>query len=145
MWKGDELYVYKLNPLTVCSFKSGVKVEWTAPAHVTLDGLRGSAPPVPWSSAARPEERLILVGHFCHYGATARRYYHRFITLKEDLTPCRVGRLFTLGGENIQYIAGMTEGIEPGTYVATYGVNDSQAWAIEIDAGVIEETLDYVV
>lgn len=144
-WKGEELYVYKLNPFTICSFKSGVKVQWTAPAHVTLDGLRGSAPPVAWSSAKHPEERLVLVGHFCHYGATARRYYHRFITLKEDLTPSRVGRLFTLCGENIQYIAGMAEGIEPGTYVATYGVNDSQAWAIEIDADAIEKTLDYTV
>jgi hypothetical protein len=43
----------------------------------------------------------------------------------------------------IQYVAGMCQTLEKRGYTLTYGVNDSQAWYMEVDTNVIEESLIY--
>jgi hypothetical protein len=102
---------------------------------------------VPWTSAACPEEAFLLVVHFCYYGSgnEGRRYYHRFMTLRDDLTPSRIGKIFSLCDDQIQYVAGLAPAVwdRPGKFVMTYGVGDSQAWGVEVDSGVIEESLVY--
>ena len=60
-----------------------------------------------------------------------------------DLKPRRMSRIFSLCDDKIQYVAGMCERIGGGGYVITYGVNDSQAWAIEVAAETIEAALEY--
>jgi hypothetical protein len=150
LWRGEEVFVYKLNPFQVFSMK-GYRpiVEWSPPAAsgITFDNLRGSAPPVPWRSTTHPDEAFVLVTHFCYYGAAneGRRYYHRFITLTETLVPSRIGTIFSLCDDPIQYVAGMCPAVQekPGVYVITYGVGDSQAWAVEVEAATIEESLKY--
>lgn len=144
-WEGKEVMVYKIHPFQVFSLGGSEKVlEWSSPT-VTFDGFRGSAPPVPWSSAAHPEEAWLMVVHCCHYGNEGRRYYHRFLTLGRDLKPRRVSKLFTVSDEDIQYVSGLSQAIEEGRYVLTYGVNDSQAWALEVEAGSIESALRFSV
>jgi hypothetical protein len=43
-----------------------------------------------------------------------------------------------VGDAHIQYVAGMCESLTTGNYVLTMGVNDSEAWAVEIQGAVIE-------
>lgn len=143
IWKGEEAIVYKINPFTVYTMKGKNLMTWTAKNGFTFDGFRGSAPPVAWKSAAYPNEELILVCHFSFYGGEGRRYYHRFITVNNDLTPSRLSRVFTLTDDAIQYVSGMCVSLLEGHYVVTYGINDSQAWAIEVDAKVIEGAMTY--
>lgn len=145
VWKGEEHIVYKIAPFQVFTFNGYKKVvDWQPPAAsgITFDNLRGSAAPVPWSDPAHPDEALLMVVHFCHYG-DGRRYYHRFMTLGADLKPRRLSRMFTLCDERIQYISGLCESVTPGHYVITYGVNDSQAWATEVAIETLRESLVY--
>ena len=67
-----------------------------------------------------------------------RKYYHRFITLGSNLIPSRISKIFCVGDAHIQYVAGMCEALTAGNYVVTMGVNDSEAWAVEIEGSVIE-------
>lgn len=151
IWQGQEMILYKISPFQVFALgKEGSwrpMVDWKPPATsgITFDNLRGSAPPVAWKSQTRSDEVLILVAHFCYYGSgnEGRRYYHRFITMGADLKPRRMSRIFSLCDDKIQYVAGMCERIGGGGYVITYGVNDSQAWAIEVAAETIEAALEY--
>ncbi len=148
VWRGEEVFVYKVNPFQVFTVKGYKKlVDWSPPAAcgITFDNLRGSAPPVPWKSAACPREALIIVVHFCFYGAgdEGRRYYHRFITLNDDLTPSRISRIFSLCDDKIQYVAGMCPTVDGKGLVLTYGVGDSQAWAAEVALEVVEEAMEY--
>jgi len=150
VWKGEEYIVYKINPFQVYRLSDYKKVVDFTPAErtkVTFDNMRGSAPPVPWSSAARPNEALVLVAHFCYYGSgnEGRRYYHRFITMDSSLKPSRMSNIFTLCDDAIQYVSGMCEAITKGYYVLSYGVNDSQAWGVEVANTVIEASLTYAV
>jgi len=144
IWKGEEAYVYHLNPFRIFTMKGSLISSWASKKGVSFDGLRGSAPPVPWSSTIMPKECLILVTHYSFYGAEGRRYYHRFLTLDGDLQPSRLSKTFTIAGdEAIQYVSGMCESLNNGSYIITYGVSDCNAFASEVDIKVIEEALIY--
>jgi len=143
LWKGQEVYIYRINPFTVFTMGGEKILEWTSQGNITLDGMRGSAAPSAWSSVAAPTEALIIVVHFSHYGGDGRHYYHRFITLDADLKPVRISKIFMVADEPIQYVAGMCQSLTPGNYTISYGVNDSQAWLIEVEKTVIEGLLYY--
>ncbi len=148
VWRGEDVFIYKINPFQVFTVRGYTKrVEWSPKPGlgITFDNLRGSAPPVAWKSAAWGREALVMVVHFCFYGSgdEGRRYYHRFITLNDDLTPSRISRIFSLCDDKIQYVAGMCPAISGNGYVLTYGVGDSQAWAIEVTKETIEGSLEY--
>jgi glycosyltransferase involved in cell wall biosynthesis len=145
IYKGQEVFIYKINPYLVYSIKGEKLVEWKNTSKITFDGLRGSGMPVPWASANYPQERLILVAHFSHYGqgSEGRRYYHRFITLDEGLIPVRISTIVTLADEAVQYVAGICMALKPKNYVLSYGINDSQAWAVEVEGSAIEASLTY--
>jgi tetratricopeptide (TPR) repeat protein len=146
VWKGQECYVYRINPFLVYTVAGEKVLEWKPSGSVTFDGLRGSAAPVPWRSTAHPNEQWLMVAHFSYYGGGSasgggRKYYHRFITLGADLVPSRISKIFSVGDAHIQYVAGMCEALTAGNYVVTMGVNDSEAWAVEIGGNVIEGAL----
>ena len=146
VWKGQECYVYRINPFLVYTMAGEKVLEWKPTGDVTFDGLRGSAAPVPWRSTTHPNEQWLMVAHFSYYGGGSssgggRKYYHRFITLGADLVPSRISKIFSVGDAHIQYVAGMCEALTAGNYVVTMGVNDSEAWAVEIAGSVIEEAL----
>jgi tetratricopeptide (TPR) repeat protein len=142
-WNDEECYIYRINPFVVYTMKGKCLIDWVSPKY-TFDGLRGSAPPVPWSSAKQPFEYMILVAHFSSYsGEKGRKYYHRFITIGKDLKPLRMSRIFTMADDPIQYVAGMCKSLDQNGYVITYGINDSQAWYMEVKNEVIEESLVY--
>jgi tetratricopeptide (TPR) repeat protein len=145
VYKGQEVFIYKINPYLVYSMKGEKLVEWKNTSNITFDGLRGSASPVRWASANYPQEHFILVTHFSHYGqgGEGRRYYHRFITLDEGLIPVRISTIVTLTDDAVQYVAGMCMSLTPKNYVLSYGVNDSQAWAVEVEGSAIEASLAY--
>lgn len=144
LWKGEECYVYHLNPFRVFTMKGALISSWASKKGVSFDGLRGSAPPVAWSSTIMPKECLVLIAHYSYYGGEGRRYYHRFLTLDGDLQPSRLSKTFTIAGEEaIQYVSGMCESLNSGSYIITYGVNDCNAFASEVDIKVIEEALIY--
>jgi len=142
-WNDEECYIYRINPFVVYTMKGKCLIDWV-PEKYTFDGLRGSAPPVTWSSSKQPFEYMILVAHFSSYsGDRGRKYYHRFITIGKDLKPCRMSRIFTMSDDPIQYVAGMCPSLDQTGYIITYGVNDSQAWYMEVKTDVIEESLIY--
>ena len=146
---GEELFIYRINPFIVCRMNNERIVEWKPKAPWTFDNLRGSAAPVPWTSSQVLKEAWLMVVHFSHYGGGSssggpRKYYHRFLTLDENLIPSRISKIFTSGGELVQYIAGLCPSLNAGRYVMTMGVNDSQAWALETEASTIEAALIHV-
>ena len=144
MWKGEEAFVYRINPFSIFTMKGYRQLsQWSSKNGITFDGLRGSAPPIQWSSKIA-KECLVLIAHFSHYGGEGRKYYHRFITLDTDLQPTRISRVFTVSDDAIQYISGMCKSLNPDKYIITYGINDCQAWAIEVDAAAIDESLVYL-
>ena len=55
--------------------------------------------------------------------------------------PSRISKIFCVGDAHIQYVAGMCESLTAGNYVLTMGVNDSEAWAVEIAGAVVEGAL----
>jgi tetratricopeptide (TPR) repeat protein len=144
MWKGKEVFIYRINPFTVFTTANEKVFEWTSPGPITFDGMRGSAAPSAWTSEKYPQEAMIIVTHFSHYGGDGRQYYHRFITLGEDLKPVRISKIFMVADEAIQYVAGMCQSLTPGNYCLSYGVNDSQAWVMEVEKAEIEKSLFYV-
>jgi tetratricopeptide (TPR) repeat protein len=144
IWKGEECYVYHLNPFRIFTMKGALISSWSSKKGVSFDGLRGSAPPVLWNSPLFPNECLILIAHYSYYGGEARRYYHRFITLDKDLQPSRLSKTFTIANdEAIQYISGMSESLNDDCYIITYGVNDCKAFASEVEKKTIEDALIY--
>lgn len=144
IWKGQEVYIYRINPFTVFTTAGEKVLEWTSPSPITFDALRGSAAPSAWSSDKHPQEALIIVAHFSHYGGEGRHYYHRFITLDAELKPVRISKIFMLSDDAIQYVAGMCQSLTSGNYCISYGVNDSQAWVMEVEKAEIEKLLFYV-
>ena len=138
------MFVYRINPFIICKTNNEKVVEWTPAGGTTFDGLRGSAAPVPWNSKAMTKEAWLMVVHFSAYYENGRKYYHRFLTLDEQLIPSRISKIFVVGGESIQYVAGLCESLIPERYVMTMGVDDSQAWALETEKLVIENSLIYV-
>jgi len=143
LWKGQEVFIYRINPFTIFTVGGEKILEWAPTGTITLDGLRGSAAPSAWTSATAPSEALIIVAHFSHYGDNGRHYYHRFITLDSELKPVRISKIFVVTDEPIQYVAGMCQSLTPGNYTISYGVNDSQAWLVEVEKTVIEGLLFY--
>ena len=143
IWKGKEVYIYRINPFTVFTTAGEKVLEWTATGPITLDGLRGGAAPCPWTSEKYPQEAMIIVGHFSHYGGGGRHYYHRYITLGADLKPVRISKIFMVADDAIQYVAGMCQSMTAGNYCMSYGINDSQAWVMEIEKKEIEALLTY--
>lgn len=144
IWKGEECYVYHLNPFRIFTMKGELISSWSSKKGVSFDGLRGSAPPVVWSSSAFPNESLVLIVHYSYYGGEGRRYYHRFLTLDNKLQPSRLSKTFIIANdEAIQYVSGMCESLNEGGYVITYGVNDCKAFASEVEKKTIEEALVY--
>ena len=144
IWKGEECYVYHLNPFRIFTMKGALISTWSSKKGVSFDGLRGSAPPVVWSSSAFPNESLVLIVHYSYYGGEGRRYYHRFLTLDNKLQPSRLSKTFVIANdEAIQYVSGMCESLNEGGYVITYGVNDCKAFASEVEKKTIEEALVY--
>jgi hypothetical protein len=144
IWKGQEVYIYRINPFTVFTTAGEKVLEWTSPGPITFDALRGSAAPSAWSCDKHPQEALIIVAHFSHYGGEGRHYYHRFITLDADLKPVRISKIFMLSDDAIQYVAGMCQSLTSENYCISYGVNDSQAWVMEVEKAEIEKLLFYV-
>jgi glycosyltransferase involved in cell wall biosynthesis len=144
--KGVECFVYRINPFIVFTMGGEKLLEWKPTGEITFDGLRGSAAPTPWKSAEYPLEEWLMVAHFSYYAGGSgsgggRKYYHRFITLGADLVPSRISKIFCIGDAHVQYVSGMCESLTSGNYVVTMGVNDSEAWAVEIAGTVIENAL----
>ena len=144
MWKGQEVYIYRINPFTVFTMAGEKLLEFTAKDPITFDGLRGGAAPCAWSSEKYPQEALIIVTHLSHYGGDGRHYYHRFITLGADLKPVRISKIFMVSDDAIQYVAGMCQSLTPDNYCLSYGINDSQAWVMEVEKKEVEALLTYL-
>ena len=143
MWNNEETYIYKINPFIVFTMKGKKLVHWAPGNGFTFDGLRGSAAPVPWTCASNAAETMLMVVHYSYYGNEGRRYYHRFLTLNNSLQPVRISKTFLLCDDAVQYVSGLAPSLAGGSYVMTYGVNDSQAWAVEVTADVVERSLVY--
>jgi hypothetical protein len=143
---GQELYVYKISPFIVCNMNNEIVLEWKSRNANMLTTLHGSAAPVPWQSKKFPSEAWLMIVHFYDsdswdiFGGN-RVYYHQFMTLDINLVPSRISHIFTFAKERIQYISGLCESLQDGRYVITAGINDSQAWALEVEAAVIENAL----
>ena len=142
-WNNEETYVYKINPFIVFTMKGKKLVHWTPSNGYTFDGLRGSAAPIPWACESNATEAMLMVVHYSYYGNEGRRYYHRFLTLNRSLQPVRISKTFVLCDDAVQYVSGLAPSLTAGNFIVTYGVNDSQAWAIELTGDVIERSLVY--
>jgi predicted GH43/DUF377 family glycosyl hydrolase len=142
--KKELLYIYNFSPFTVCDENGAIRVrEDGGSAGVSLKEYRGSAGPIPWSSAAYPGEAYLCVMHKVYIGGEGRRYYHRFMTLGADLKPSRVSCFVRMTKERVEYWSGMTRSLEGDSYWITYGLKDSEAYIAEMRTEEIENVLLY--
>ena len=147
---GEELYIYGWHPYRVCTAGGRTR---TGPAYgpagaYSLAGYRGSAAPVPWKSAAYPDEIYLCAVHKVHVGSEGRRYHQRFVTLGSDLRPSRISCFLRMTTKKVEYWSGLCPSLSrrPGiieSYWLAYGLDDSQAWLAEIGAAEIEARLWY--
>jgi hypothetical protein len=142
--ENELLYIYNFSPFQICreNGETVVKEDGGA-AGVDLKEYRGSAGPVPWSSAAYPNESWLCVMHKVYIGGEGRRYYHRFITLNADLKPSRVSCFVRMTKERVEYWSGMTRSLEGDSYWITYGLKDSEAYIAEMRMEDIENVMFY--
>jgi hypothetical protein len=141
---GELLYIYNFSPFKICAEDGTVRVDVaTGSGPLSLKEYRGSAGPVPWSSAAHPEEAYLCVMHKVYIGGDGRRYYHRFMTLDRDLRPSRVSCFVRMTKERVEYWSGMCPSIEGDGYWITYGTKDSEAYIAEMLRSDIEPLMMY--
>jgi glycosyltransferase involved in cell wall biosynthesis len=142
--RGELLYVYNFSPFKICAEDGSVRVDVdTGSGALSLKEYRGSAGPVPWSSAAVPDEAYLCVMHKVQIGGDGRRYYHRFMTLDKDLKPSRVSCFVRMTKERVEYWSGMAASLEGDGYWITYGTKDSEAYIAEMLRSDIEPLLFY--
>lgn len=143
---GELLYVYSFSPFKICDSEGKVRVEVDTASNkhaLSLHEYRGSAGPAAWTSAAHPNEAYLCVMHKVYIGGDGRRYYHRFMTLDNDLKPSRVSCWVRFTKERVEYWSGITPSLEGDSYWVTYGTRDSEAYAAELKTEDIEATLFY--
>jgi len=141
---GDEMYIYKINPFIVCKLSNNeIVVNLTFTSTFINKDIRGSASPILWSSSNISNEAFLMVVHYTVWEKPkpGKNYYHQFMTLTKDLIPSRISNPFVLADEQIHFVAGLCESLNKGAYVLTMGVNDREAWAVEIDKSTVEESL----
>ena len=147
---GELLYIYGWNPYRVCDAAGKTRVgsgSGSASAY-SLAGYRGSAAPVVWRSTAYPDERYLCAVHKVSVGSNGRRYHQRFVTLGSDLRPSRISCFLRMTTKKVEYWSGLCPSLSrrPGlieSYWLAYGLDDSQAWLVEIGAAEIEARLWY--
>ena len=130
-------YVFRINPFTICNFDAIPTLQFMPSGGFTLDGLRGSAAPVPFLDG------WLMVVHYSHYNDGGRRYYHRFIMLDQGLKPLLLSCSFRLSDQNIEYVSGMTRSLDGDSYLVTFGVNDSEAYLANVVGKTISDMLCY--
>jgi hypothetical protein len=81
--------------------------------------------------------------HKVYIGDDGRRYYHRFMTLDENLKPSRVSCLLRMSEERVEYWSGMCQSIEKDSYWIAYGTKDCEAFIAEMLNAHIESYLFY--
>ena len=143
---GDLFYIYSFTPFRVCRAETGEYVKEVDVGNMNgyhLKEYRGSAGPVPWSSAAYPDEAYLCVMHKVQSSNEGRRYYHRFMTLNKDLTPSRVSCFVRMTKERVEYWSGMCQSLEGDSYYITYGLKDSEAYLAEMNTRDIENLMLY--
>lgn len=145
--EGQKLYVYSFTPLRICDM-SGKIISYydtfkASNGKFNVKEYRGSAGPVPWSSATHPNERYLCVMHKVYIGGDGRRYYHRFMTLNKDLKPSRVSCFVRMTKEKVEYWSGMCPSLDGNSYWITYGLKDSEGYIAELESKDIEELLFY--
>jgi glycosyltransferase involved in cell wall biosynthesis len=140
LYQGKPCYVFKINPFIVCDFDAARVVVWMPPvaSGMTLDGMRGSAAPVPFKDGT-----WLMIVHYSHYSDSGRRYYSRFLTLDEELVPLRLSVGFRFSERNIEYVSGLTQALSGDSYLVTYGINDSEAYVAEVSLTTVSKMLCY--
>lgn len=148
---GALMHIYSFSPYKVCDSASGraiITVD-TTQGKFKLREYRGSAGPAAWSAPTGSpfsDEAWLCVMHKVYIGGDGRRYYHRFLTLDEQLRPSRASCWVRMTGERVEYWSGIAKGTgEDGaaTYWVTYGLQDSQAYVAELGAAEIEQLMFY--
>jgi glycosyltransferase involved in cell wall biosynthesis len=137
---GKPSYVYSIHPFLAYTFDNVLLKMWQSSGDVSLDNLRGGAAPIFWHSREHAEEIYIMVVHFCHYNDGGRRYWSRFITLTDDLTPVRMSKMFRFTKNDIEYVSTMCEA-NSGNYLLGMGVNESECWVAEVTPQTIDDIL----
>ena len=140
---GELRYIFSYSPFRIYDETGALKVEHTWSAPFELKEYRGSAGPVPWTSTTHPKERYLCAMHKVYIGDDGRRYYHRFMTLDENLKPSRVSCLLRFSEERVEYWSGMCQSIEKDSYWIAYGTKDCEAFITEMLNAHIESYLFY--
>lgn len=138
--KGELHYIYNFSPFKVCN-AAGQPIPFNTNTSLNLKEYRGSAGPVPWINTTYKEAYLCVM-HKVYSGNDGRRYYHRFMTLDEDLNPSRVSCFVRFTKERVEYWSGMCASSEDSFWI-TYGTKDSEAYIAEMLASEIEPLLMY--
>ena len=140
LYQGKPCYIFKINPFIVCDFDAARVVAWMPPpgTGMTLDGMRGSAAPVPFK-----DRTWLMIVHYSNYSDGGRRYYSRFLTLDEELIPLRLSIGIRFSERNIEYVSGLTQSVGGDSYLVTYGVNDAEAYVAEVSSATVSKMLCY--
>ena len=118
MRNGSKLYLYDWKPLEF-GISSGNRLDLLANSGDELRGFRGSSPGI------ETGDELWFLAHVVEY-SSPRKYYHSIAIFdKETLKYKRHSKLFTFGGENIEFSVGMV--IEEDRVIIPHSTWDQEA------------------
>lgn len=96
--------------------------------------LRGGSQVIPY------RDGWMAIVHVVHDGGI---YHHRFVLYDRKFTTVRVSRPFHFGelkAGTSEVVAGLVQ--VDGRYIVSLSVRDSEAWLVELDAGVVDSFVD---
>lgn len=135
-------FVYWTDPTVVLRWDEGTRQcsEWRrSSCGLALDHQRGG------SGAVRFDEGWLLVTHEVGWLAGQRTYLHRFLHLDAEFRVQAATEPFYFRALGIEFCAGLAAGPARGLgadqLLASFGVNDGEAWLVVLDAEDVRRRL----
>lgn len=102
---------------------------------LALEQLRGGSQLVAWQGGF-----LALVHEYAH-AALRRHYLHRFAAFDSDLRMIALTEAFVFFGHPVEFAAGLCWHTDNKRLVASFGVNEEEAWLVTLDAASVSARL----
>ena len=135
-------FVYWTDPTVLLRWEEGSRQShpWRQhPCRLALEHQRGSSGAIPF------DDGWLYLSHEVSWLSGQRTYLHRFVHLAPDFRVQAVTEPFYFRTLGIEFcgglVAGPARGLEAGHLLASFGVNDGEAWLVVLEASEVRRQL----
>ena len=136
---GDRLrYVYSCGPAIVLDASAAdgsFVVESSRDPGPALDHWRGGSQLIPW------RDGFLAVVHEAHNTDQGRQYLHRFVAFDSTHEPVAASNGFFINNLGVEFVAGLTPGLDGCTVLVSFGSKDCEAWTALIPVDEVQALL----